>query len=218
MEQKACLLIHGFTGGPYELHPLASYLGQKGHRCQSVTLPGHEGDLRALRKVHRTEWIQCVEEAGKELADQHGEFDLIGFSMGGLLAAYAANRLPVRRLVLVNTAVYYVSPGRFVREAVRQFRDGNLRSLSVKQATPLRAVLQFTQLVRELKPEFPQIRIPTLVVQGEQDQIVHPYSANYIYGRLAGKKQLIWYPRSRHMICLDEEAERLFTDIERFLD
>ena len=34
--------------------------------------------------------------------------------MGGLLAAYLSVRYPVRRLILLNTAVIYVSPGRML--------------------------------------------------------------------------------------------------------
>ncbi|NQD52654.1 carboxylesterase, partial [Bacillus altitudinis] len=41
-----CLCIHGFTGAPYEVEPLAEYLKQTTDwTVQSVTLPGHGEEL-----------------------------------------------------------------------------------------------------------------------------------------------------------------------------
>jgi len=215
-ESRACLLLHGFTGGPYEVQPLADHLEARGWSCAVPTLPGHDGPLRDLYRTRFEEWVLGAAAAAGELARKHGSFDLVGFSMGGLIAAYLANRFPVRRLALLNAAVHYVSPKRFVRNALNRLRAGEVRELRTKRDTPLGAVIEFTKLVRLLKPEFAKLTTPTFIAQGEQDEVVHPRSAMFIASRVKGEKTLIVYPHSRHMICFEPDAPYVFRHIERF--
>ncbi|MFD2612134.1 alpha/beta hydrolase [Paenibacillus gansuensis] len=215
---KACLLIHGFTGGPFEVRPLALHLEQLGYECYLTLLPGHGGSGEALRGVAWQEWLRHVEKEADKLTSLHGSFDLVGFSMGGLLAAYLARRYPVRRLVLLSAAVIYLSPGRFIQSIADLIRSGQARELRHVKRTPLEAVWQFTRLVKELKPELRHIRIPTLVLQGDRDEIVHPASARYISSKLRGYCESYHFPRSKHLICLDSEKEQVFERVADFLE
>ncbi|GIP37331.1 carboxylesterase [Paenibacillus sp. J31TS4] len=215
---KACLLLHGFTGGPYEVQPLAKELMLHGYAVRTPRLPGHDERLVGLRTVHRREWLDAVMKEGRRLEQQYGTFDLVGFSMGGLLAAYAANRLRVRRLVLLGTPIVYVSPTRFVRAAVERWRGASFSKLPVKERTPAHAVVQFLRLAKELRPQLSRIRQPVLVVQGKTDPIVHPISGRLLYHWLPGDKELLYLPRSGHLLCLDQEAELLFHQVKVFLD
>jgi esterase/lipase len=215
--QQVCLLIHGFSGGPHEVEPLARHLEREGYRTRVAILPGHGPDRANLGKVRWREWVDeaCAEAA--KLQEEAGMFDLVGFSMGGLIAAYLANRYSVRRLVLLNAAVYYLSPTRFVRDLAERLSRRDLLVLSRISSTPLQAVRQFMQLVRNLKPEFGSISVPTLIVQGQQDPVVHPRSANYLYSAIPGEKAVRLYPQARHLICLEPGAELVFRDVSRFL-
>lgn len=215
--QRACLLLHGFTGGPFEVKPLADHLASGGYACAMPTLPGHGDGPRRLEQVRRADWLRAAEAAAASMAERFGAFDLCGFSMGGMIAGYLANRYPVRRLVLLNAAVYYISPRRFLRNAVKQLQDGNWRQLAVKHDTPLGAIVEFSRLVRELKPELARIETPTLIAQGGLDEVVHPRSAAYIARKIKGRKEVIVLPNSRHMICLGPDAKQLFVQVERFL-
>jgi carboxylesterase len=217
--EKACLLIHGFTGGPFEVSPLADRLRAEGTYCRIPTLPGH-GEVHPRHRSHIIwqDWVQAMEVEAKDLSMQYGAFDLVGFSMGGLIAAYIANRFPVRRLVLLNTAVIYVSPGRFLKEMNRRLQAGDWSYYTKIKGTPIRTTIQFMRLVRQLKPEISRLQLPTFIAQGQQDQIVHPASARYLEKKIAGDKVVHYFPKSRHLICLDVEAEELFDKVERFLN
>lgn len=213
---RPCLLLHGFTGGPFEVRPLADYLNARGWVCDAPALPGHEGQLRELHRFPFRSWIQEAEAAAERLTAKYGPIDLVGFSMGGLIAAHVANRFPVRRLVLLNAAVYYVSPSRWVRNAKKVWKGERGRPAKEKRDTPLGAVIEFMKLVRALKPELACVTTPTFVAQGEQDEVVHPMSAHYIAGQVRGKVSLAMYPRSRHLICMEPDAPLLFRHVESF--
>ncbi|UJF36015.1 alpha/beta hydrolase [Paenibacillus hexagrammi] len=215
---RPCLLFHGFTGGPFEVEPLADYLAARGQHCEVPNLPWNGTDLAGLKASKWQDWVESAEMHAQRMTKQHGSFDLVGFSMGGLLAAYLAVRYPVRRLVLLNTAVIYVSPSRLLEVIREGWRQQDQDYLKKARTTPLRATWQFTCLVRQLKPELAKVAVPTFIGQGERDQVIHPLSAKYIYSKVSGERELYWYPKSKHLICHSEDAPDLFRQIEVFLE
>jgi esterase/lipase len=216
--KQPCLLFHGFTGGPYEVEPLARYLRERGQLCEVPRLPWNGESHQQLRASHWEDWVREAEEHAERMTIQYGTFDMVGFSMGGLLAAYLSVRYPVRRLILLNTAVIYVSPRRMLDVIRDEWKYQRKISFMKAKSTPLRATWQFTRLVRHLKPELSQVSIPTLIAQSEKDQVIHPQSARYIYSKLKGQRELHWHSRSNHLICLSEDAGTLFRQVSAFLD
>lgn len=114
MEQPPALLIHGFTGGIFELEPLSELLDERGIQAHLPEMPWSGERLVKRNKESWEDWLSEVTSYTNRFACEHSQFDLVGFSLGGMVAAYLANRFPVRRLVLVNAAVIYVSPVRFI--------------------------------------------------------------------------------------------------------
>ncbi|ARF66847.1 hypothetical protein B7C51_02010 [Paenibacillus larvae subsp. pulvifaciens] len=114
MEQPPALLIHGFTGGTFELEPLSELLDERGIQAHLPEMPWSGERLVKRNKESWEDWLSEVTSYTNRFACEHSQFDLVGFSLGGMAAAYLANRFPVRRLVLVNAAVIYVSPVRFI--------------------------------------------------------------------------------------------------------
>jgi carboxylesterase len=216
-KQQACLLIHGFSGGAFEMEPLGAYLRERGWSCRIPTLPGHEEDMLNIGAVTWRDWVAKAEGEAEQAVKQFGSIDLIGFSMGGFIAAYLANRYPVRRLVVLNAPLIYASPGRFIRETSNQIRCKDWSRMRKIRKVPFKATWQFMQLIRRLRREFAMVKAPTLIVQGEKDPIVHPYGAKLLYKFIHAEKEIRMYPKSRHLICHDVEAGTVFRDIETFL-
>jgi carboxylesterase len=219
VDNRHCLMLHGFTGGPYEVAPLADYLTQTGVTCHVPVLPGHDPELSTLGQVQSGDWLEAASQEAHTLTQQYGAIDLVGFSMGGLLTAYLANRFPIRRLVLLNAAVFYFSPLRLIKDVIRRFREDDWTVWNRKiKRTPLQATRQFVELNKRLRPELSLITVPTLIAQGERDPIIHPKSATYLYRQLQGEKEIHYYPHTRHMICLEPEAPAVFESVIRFLN
>jgi carboxylesterase len=224
-----CLCIHGFTGAPFEVAPLVDYLKERTDWRFSVpTLPGH-GETLDLKGVHYHDWIAHAEKSLKDLMETCDTIYVIGFSMGGLIASYLATHYPVKRLVLLSAAAYYVNPKQLsmdIKEIVKDSFKGNLASneLFIRykrkiKATPLSATLQFRTLVSKVRPLLGEISIPTFIAQGESDGIVPPKSAQYLYQRIgAQQKKLIYIKNSKHLICHSDEREQLFAEVIQFLD
>src|SRR5699024_10116542 len=87
-----------------EVEPLATYLHQQTDWDIKVpTLPGH-GETLALGNVTHDKWLQAAEDALQSLKEKYTQVYLIGFSMGGMIAAYLAAKFKVDKLVLLAPA------------------------------------------------------------------------------------------------------------------
>jgi len=101
-ESRGVLLIHGFSGSPFELHLLAERLHQAGYHVSVPLLAGHHQSLRALAESTWQDWLASAEQALLKLHEristatsQPPQLAVIGFSMGGLLGVELARRYPV---------------------------------------------------------------------------------------------------------------------------
>ncbi len=93
--EKACLIIHGFTGIAGEVRGLGESLAVQGIRTLGIALAGHSGDPEDLARSTRQNWIASTEAGLAELA-RHKEVFVAGLSMGGVLALLLAANHPER--------------------------------------------------------------------------------------------------------------------------
>jgi len=153
---------------------------------------------------------------------------VIGFSMGGLITSFLAANYPVDKLVLLSAAAYYINPRQLAADIKKIISDsfrGNLQENELFHRykrkiteTPLAATLQFRRLVSFIKPLLNQVKVPTLIAQGECDGIVPPKSAEYLYQTIGAKqKKLTYIKDSKHHICHCEERTALFSQVLDFL-
>lgn len=223
-----CLFIHGFTGGAYEVEPLATYFSERTNWMISIPeLPGH-GETLCLKGISYQEWIDTAEKELQVLLDKCSIVFVIGFSMGGMIASYLAAKYPIQKLVLLSAAAYYINPKQMlvdIRHMVGDCFRGRLLSNKLFQrykrkivATPVSATRQFQRLVKELKIFLPNVKIPTLIIQGECDGIVPKKSAIYLYDNIGSSwKRIHYLAKSKHMVCHDIDKQELFELVEDFL-
>jgi carboxylesterase len=101
-----CLLIHGFSGNPAELRPLAEHLVSHGYTVAVPLLPGHGPTPAGNGRATWHEWRRAVEETHDALTGICGSVVLIGYSMGGALALLDATRRAPAGLVLISVPTF----------------------------------------------------------------------------------------------------------------
>ncbi|SHG32308.1 alpha/beta hydrolase [Ornithinibacillus halophilus] len=223
-----CLVIHGFTGGPYELQPLTDYLKKHTDWHISIpTLPGHGEELE-LENVSHKKWITTAEMALKELKQRYDKVYVIGFSMGGMIAAYLAAKYKVDKLVLLATARKYISLkqmgvdfGGVLRDGVKGDLSKNKLYLHYKKklgSVPFKANLEFLKLVRFTRKFLKDVTSPVLIAQGQMDSMV-PYRTAYHLDKEipSNEKEVVFFERSRHLICLGNDKDTLNRMVYQFL-
>lgn len=223
-----CLVIHGFTGGPHEVDPLANYLKENTDwHLEVPTLPGHGRKLN-LQDTTYKDWIIAAETELKKMRGSFERIYLIGFSMGGMIAAYLAAKYSIAKLVLLAPARKYLSfkqiahdIGEVVEDRVKGTLEENQLYTHYKKKlgmVPMKANLEFMKLVRYTKGYLSEVKAPVLIAQGKQDGLV-PYKTVYSLDKelSSAEKELILFESSRHLLCLGEDKDTLNQMVYRFL-
>lgn len=226
MTVEGFLLIHGYAGTPHDVQPVLDRLQELDLPVSAPLLAGHGGTRREMRASSWRDWIQSAEEAFVELCRQCDPVHLVGFSMGSLIAIDLAVRYPVGKMALLSPAVYSVNAPEIVRgmaDTLKSPFDKRVRALPLKVYmkrtihSSFRSFAQFFQLVEHVRPKFVDVHVPTLIIQGERDDVVKPKGAIHLYHQIgSAEKKLVLLPRSRHLICHDCEVTDMMREIETF--
>lgn len=227
----AALCLHGLTGTPYEVRPLAETLVARGVRARGPWMAGHEEGADVLAK---TPWQAWVEGARKELAALRAEHErvyLVGMSMGGLVSLRLAETEEIDAMVIIGTPLVFPPPIPQLLPLLRRFvssrrkrggsdiREPGARvrhpSLSVM---PLAAVAELILLQSRVIPDLIEVSAPILVAHGRLDRTAKPRDAERIYREVGSvDKELSYFERSGHLVPVDYDGPSLSQAAAEFL-
>lgn len=108
--QHAVLLIHGLTGTPTEMKPVAKRLTKQGFSVMCPALAGHCGSVSDLKKSKWQDWYGTIERSFEALkAAGHAQVYVAGLSMGALIALVLAAEKGRRvdGIGLLSTTFFY---------------------------------------------------------------------------------------------------------------
>ena len=211
------LVVHGFTGNPQSMRPLAEAFAAAGLTVSLPLLPGHGTRVEDMLPTRWQDWSSAVEREYGELAARCEAVCVAGLSMGGTLALWLAGRHPeVRGLVLVNPLADGTAPG--ITELVTSLRglgeplvpgigSDIAREGVVESAYPLTPVEPLLSLHAALADlRLAEITCPVLLCTSPQDHVVEPVSSDLVAASVRGPVQRIVLERSFHVATLDHDA------------
>ncbi len=225
----ACLLIHGFTGSPADLRPLAAKLNEQGYTVSGPLLPGHGTAPEEMALTGWPDWYRAAEEEYLKLAQEYRQVFVLGFSMGGLLAIKLAAAYQVHGLVCLSAALVlkesgfsreellnseYLHKERSEEERLRNQQEGRFSY----DLIPVRALLSLQKLIDLVKADLGKVTCPALILQSEDDPTVDPESARLLLKGLGSiNKSVTMLKSSGHLITIGPEQEIVNNRIVKFL-
>jgi carboxylesterase len=84
---------------------------------------------------------------------------------------------------------------------------------------PLAAICELGAVQRAVKPILKNVRVPLLVVQGRQDQIVKPICAQIVFDAVSSScKDIAWFDRSEHIMLDGVECVAICNTVSAWID
>jgi carboxylesterase len=224
------LVLHGFTGNPTSMRPIAERLASAGYSVELPRLPGHGTSVEDMMSTSWSDWSGAALEAFDELATRSRKVALIGLSMGGTLAAYVAERRDVAAVVFINPAV--MKPGDDLVNGVKEMIDSGVESFDsigsdIKKegpaeasysATPLRCLLSFFDGLDEVHGDLGKITAPSFLLTSREDHVITWERADDLVAMSSGPVERLWLENSYHVATLDHDQEIVESSVVNFLD
>jgi carboxylesterase len=227
----AALCLHGLTGTPYEVRPLAEALARRGLRARGPALPGHNATPESLARVPHREWLAAARAELEALRGAHERVFAVGLSLGGLLCLALAAEGGVDALAITGTPLRLRHPlvraiplaKHFVRMLPKgegsDIRDAAARARHPSYPVmPLSSVHELMRLQRQVRRSLGAVRAPILVAHGAHDRTAHPDDARAIVAGVGSReKELLFLERSGHVVPVDFDGPQLAEAVAGFL-
>ncbi len=231
-----CLLIHGFTGTPYEMRGLGEHLAARGYSVAGPALAGHATRLEAMLPTRWHDWHASVVDAYDQLSQTGAAIFPIGLSLGGSLALHLAAHRAVAGVVAISTPFEirhpFISFFRFLpfllplfpsikkKRFANDTQDARISPQHPEYAAyPTRAAQSMLHdFFPHLRDDLRDVRAPALLIQARGDHTIPRESAEQIYARLGSrKKEIAWLECGGHLALEDYGKEEAFARILQFV-
>ena len=225
--RRAILLIHGFAGGSYDYGELGNDLQLfRNFDVYTFTLPGH--DKHKINNVTKDDWIKSAEKQVEKIINNgYRKIYIIGHSMGGIIAVHLASKYPeIKKLVLAAPAFKYLS---FkddkldvigsIKKVPKIFKEYDSKEvISRISKVPLPTIKEFMKLVETHTNDIKKIDIPTLILNGTDDNLVPIDSVNYVFDNIKSNSvTLIELEKLTHDLFINNRYEEVKKVIINFL-
>ncbi len=225
--KTGCLLLHGFTGTPNEMHWMGEYLNGRGFTVLAPRLFAHGTQLTDMYRARWKDWVASAEDGYYLLEGSCEKIVVGGLSMGGALALYLGSYLPVSGVVAMS------APYEIQEWMVRRLRVIlPILSLIYKSRTkgpagifdpmaeqvhvdyesyPVRGGYEVQELLVEMRRNLPKLNKPLLLINSKLDETVPPEQGQAIYDNVpAADKEILVLEKGGHVIPRDLARQTAF--------
>lgn len=213
----AILLLHGFSSSPAVFRNLLGAL-QHYDGVVAPTLPGHGLSYDAFSKVKAKDWLACAKEEYQQLSRQYKHVDVLGLSLGGVLACALAQQFKLHHLYLLAPALDLPFPlnlgprlPKLLRAlGMRTFRSkgGNIQQARYHELTyrrlPLSAITETLKFIQTF--DFHPPACPTDVFLGRHDAAINNHKVAKRF-RTSSHTKIHWLKNSAHILPLDADLQ-----------
>jgi carboxylesterase len=232
--QTGILLVHGFTGSPISLRPLAELLSRRGFAIEMPLLPGHGTRPRDLLPTRYADWRAEAVAALHRLRARTQQVVAVGLSMGGTLVLDIASREPLDGAVTINAQILdrgglIVKLAPLIEKIVpiapasaAGLAKNDIKKGGDEQAYDWVAAAAGNSLVRalpEVRARLGGIRVPLFVIYSRDDHSVPTENSKALPGLVGGDRvTLLELEDSYHVATLDNDLPLLDERIAAFAE
>jgi carboxylesterase len=231
------VLVHGFTGSPVSLRPLAELLARRGFAVELPRLPGHGTTWREMLPTRYDDWRAEVVRVAKLLGTRADKVVLCGLSMGGTLALDVASGGDVapagvvainaqildRKGIVVTLGPWLEKIFPVVPAAAAGLRSNDIAKPGAGEQAygwvPSAAGNSLLRALPRVRSQIEKLTCPVLIAYSRQDHSVSPENSKRLLGliRSTDRTELV-LERSYHVATLDYDLELIEERVTAFAD
>lgn len=222
---QALLLLHGFSSSPAVYRTL---IPQITHYDAIVcpALPGHAESIECFSQVTAKQWLDEVHQHYLALHNNYEKVDVIGLSLGGLLACELAKTCSINHLYLLAPALKLRMKVPLILAIARlacflgfvHFRSaaGNILNTEETEISyrklPVNTIIEMLKLVQSYQWQVPNC--PVDLFLGAQDGVVNSQAVEELFLPL-NNVRIHWLLNSAHVLPLDNDLNQIVTCINQ---
>lgn len=231
------VIVHGFTGSPWDMRPVAEALAESGVPSVVPLLRGHDAGGDGIAAARLADWRADVRAAVAELHEATGRAPIVvGLSMGGLLAIDVGvdGEVEVAAVASLAAPLFLERSARIAARLSRAFGDslgermmlkkGDGSDISTEQdlpgadAIPFRALDELFSLMDSVRIRLERLECPLLVLHAREDHTAPLDSATAIVqaATSAASIRLCVLDEGYHVITRDVCSARVADEVVRF--
>jgi carboxylesterase len=211
--KRALLMLHGFGSSPFVYRKLIPTLtGYDAIVCP--LLPGHGQTLADFSEVKAQEWVLAAKTQCEDLLKEYKEVDVMGLSMGGLLACYLSQQFTLHHVYLLAPALYLRIPiplmlsflkglrmlgFTYLRNAGGDLMNPDAAELTYRQM-PVQSLIEVLSLIQDFEWVTP--KGPVDVFLGSHDTVVDSQKVAKFLSKYPNIS-VHWLNQSAHVLPLD---------------
>lgn len=224
-KNKALLLLHGFGSSPAVYRRLLPALSMY-DAIICPLLPGHGDNLQAFTNTPASEWVAAAHSVCQTMLQEYKSVDVMGLSLGGLLACDLSARLPIERLYLLAPALvlklnmpialFVVSVLRGLGIKFVRNRAGNIYTKQYAELTyrllPLKTIREILTLIKLF--HFAPPTCKTELFLGRFDEVVDSSKVASMFSALSNVS-VHWLEHSAHVLPLEDDIDIIIKCMQR---
>ena len=230
------LVLHGFTGSPISVRPLAELLSKRGFAVEMPRLPGHGTQPRDLLPTRYPDWRAEALAALTRLRARTQQVFVVGLSMGGTLALDLATTEPVDGVVTINAQILergglIVKLGAIIEKLIpiapasaAGLTKNDIKKGGDEDAYDWVAAAAGNSLVRALsdvRGRLKSLTCPLLVIYSRDDHSVPPDNSKALpglVGTVSANVTVLELQDSYHVATLDNDLPLIDSRVASFAE
>ena len=231
--RTGCLLIHGFTGSPFEMRELGEHLNQQGNSVLGVRLAAHGTRPEDMVRARWQDWLASVYDGWHLLSGCTDQIFVMGLSMGAMLTLLFASQTAVAGIVVMagphhlpdDPRLPFIKPisviKPFLAKGEPDWVDPTAAATHIcYDVEPTRAYHEVVKLMEAMQAGLAAVRAPILLIYSENDQSVKAEERHMerIYESVGSPhKETLWLHGSGHVVTRDAQRQQVFDTCTDFV-
>ena len=162
-------------------------------------MPGHGNNTLEFNKDNTLKYVINQYDRVKN----YEEIDVLGYSIGGVLAVFLQHLRKIDNLYLLAPALYYIFPGNF---KFLKYKSKSKNKTNLTKSNKLIYFIEFVKITNYVKREVNIVMPNTYLFIGEDDYLVSYKSVKVLFDNcISDNKSIMMVPNTTHTSILNSE-------------